>query len=189
MPLFIATLIGITILLFGISIYYIVQDRETVEKEKLLKQFDASDRSSDRADRIMQQEAKKSGVERLLGRFLDLAALESLLMAADMPLSMERLLTISLGIGLLFVIPVLVVLQSASAIILALIAGIALPFAYLLYRKRKREAALVDQLPDTLDMIVRAIRVVSTLHDEAKSCGNQPAHIRVINRRCRWPCL
>jgi tight adherence protein B len=88
-----------------------------------------------------------------------LAALESLVLAADVHVSLGRLLTLSLGIGILFIIPIMVILKNPFAVFAALAAGIALPFLYLVYRKKKREEALVEQLPDALDMIVRALKV------------------------------
>jgi tight adherence protein B len=159
MPFFIALLFGLMILFFGISIHYILADREAVEKEKLLKQFEGKGPRADQSDALIRAERQRSTLERLLGRVLDLAAIESLLIAAGAPLSLERLLTLCLGIGILFVIPVLAILKSPAAMVLALVAGAALPFVYLFYRKKKQEAALVEQLPDALDMIARAIRV------------------------------
>ncbi|MGD8387565.1 MAG: type II secretion system F family protein [Desulfobacteraceae bacterium] len=159
MPLFIAMLAGLVILFFGISTYYLLKDRAALEKEKRLKELNAEGSEDGRMEGSVRKEQTRSLVERLLGRFLDLAALESLLISADVPLSLERLLTLSLGMGVLFVIPILVILKNALAVLVALAAGIALPFAYVVYRKRKREEALVEQLPDTLDMIVRALKV------------------------------
>lgn len=156
---FIAVLFGLVILLFGISFYYLIKDREALAKEKRLKRFDLV--SSDRAPNAGegQKEPSRRGLERFLGGFLDLAALESLLISADVPLSLERLLTLCLGTGLVFVIPMVVILKSPLAVLLALAAGISLPFLYLIHRKKKREEALVEQLPDILDMIVRALKV------------------------------
>ncbi len=159
MPLFIAMLTGLVILFFGISVYCLAKDREILEKERLLRQFDIEGRDRESGDRLMRQERARGGLERFLGRFLDLAALESLLISADVPLSLERFLFLSLAAGVLFVLPMVAVLRSPLAAFPALAAGVALPFLYLLYRKRKQDEALVEQLPDALDMIVRALRV------------------------------
>jgi tight adherence protein B len=159
MPLFIALLAGLVVLFFGISLYYLQKDRAALEREKRLKKLGADTKDEEPGKARGRKEPAQSGLERLLARFLDLAALESLLISSNVPLSLERLLTLSLGTGVLFVIPILVILKSALAVLLALAVGVSLPVFYLLYRKRKREEALVEQLPDTLDMIVRALKV------------------------------
>lgn len=159
MAVFIAMLIGLVVLFFGISIFYLLKDREAVEKEHLLNQFVDKDRNTVPDEGVIRHERLRGGLERLLGRFLDLAALESLVISANVPLSLERLLTISLGAGVLFIIPVVVILKSALAAFAALATGIIIPFVYLIYRKKKREEALVEQLPDALDTIVRSLKV------------------------------
>lgn len=159
MPLFIAMVFGLVVLFFGLSLFYLLKDREAMEKERRLRQFDHEGQDQEPGRGGLRQERVRGSMERVLGRLLDLAALESLLLSAKVPLSLDRLLTLSLGTGVLFIVPVVVILKSTLYAFAALAAGIALPFLYLFYRKKKQEEALVEQLPDTLDMIVRALRV------------------------------
>jgi tight adherence protein B len=176
MPFFIAILLVLVFLFFGISVYYLIKDREALEKEKRLKRFEIEGGNlgnQEPGDGAVRRERPRSALERLLGRFLDLAALESLVLAADVHVSLGRLLTLSLGIGILFIIPIMVILKNPFAVFAALAVGVALPFLYLMYRKKKREEALVEQLPDALDMIVRALKVGQsvdgTLQEAARS--------------------
>ena len=158
-PMMIATIFFVIISFFGISLFYILKDREISEKEKMLNGLVKESPEKSRSNSILIAEKTRGRVEKFFSRFLDLATLESMLIAANMPLSMDRLLTFGIGIGILFVLPVVVIFKSPYPVMPALIAGMILPFLYVLYRKKKREEALVEQLPDALDMIVRALRV------------------------------
>ncbi len=151
--------ICLVIFFFGISIYYLKKDREALKKEKLLKKF--IDGGSDQAvgEDLLKHESLRSGLEKLVGRFMDLAALEQLIISADVSISLERFLILSFGVGFVFIIPIMIIFRSPPAILLGLVAGIFLPFLYLIYRKKRREENLIEQLPDALDMIVRALKV------------------------------
>jgi tight adherence protein B len=46
-----------------------------------------------------------------------------------------------------------------------------MPFVYLVRRRKKREEALVQQVPDALDMIVRALRVGQSVDGALKEVG------------------
>lgn len=96
---------------------------------------------------------------RLLGCFFSLASLEELLIAADVRLAPDRFLLATVAGGVL----VLVAVYALSGNILLALGAMALvgslPFLVLLHRKRKKQQVLADQLPEALDMIVRALRV------------------------------
>ena len=155
----IAMLFFILVLFFGISIYYLIKDSEAHEKSKKIKTLIPEKAENGNSASIVIDERPGSRLEKLLGRFLDIAALESMLIASNLPLSLDRLLTFGLGTGIIFVLPVVVIFRSPWPVLPLLIFGMILPFLYVMYRKKKREDSLVEQLPDALDMIVRALRV------------------------------
>lgn len=155
----IAMLFFVLVLFFGISIYYLIKDREAHDKLKRIKALVPDKAEDGNSLSIIIEDQNGSRLEKLLGRFLDIATLESMLIASNVPLSLDRLLTFSLGTGIVFVLPVVVFFRSPYPVLPLLIFGMILPFLYVLYRKKKREDALVEQLPDALDMIVRALRV------------------------------
>lgn len=111
---------------------------------------------------------------RLLRHLLPLQRLDNLLIAADLTLSMERFLLIAVaagGVGFCACYAV-----SRTLLISVGIAWLcaSLPFVVLLHRRKKKEAAIVQQLPEALDMIVRALRVGQSvdnaLVEVARSC-------------------
>lgn len=157
-PFIIAMLFFILFLFFGISVYYLHKDKEIRRKEKTLKGLIPEVFENNRGSVII-AEKTEGHVERFFGRFLDLASLESMLIAANVPLSIDRLLTFSLGTGIIFILPVVFIFRSPYLILPLLLLGMALPILYVLYRKKKKEDNLIEQLPDALDMIVRALRV------------------------------
>ena len=155
----IAMFFFILVLFFGISIYYLIKDKEAHEKSKRIKELVPDKAETGNSASFIIDEQPGSRLQKILGRFLDLAALESMLIASNVPLSIDRLLTFGLGTGIIFVLPVVVIFRSPWPVLPLLILGFFLPFLYVMYRKKKREDALVEQLPDALDMIVRALRV------------------------------
>ncbi|MBN1905179.1 MAG: type II secretion system F family protein [Deltaproteobacteria bacterium] len=158
-PLIIAMLFFFLILLFGISLFYLLKDRKTQEKNKIINKLVKSAPVNNASGTILIAEKSYGQIEKIFSRFLDLATLEAMLIASNVPMALDRLLTYSLGIGIIFVLPVVVIFRSPYPVIPALILGMTLPFLYIMYRKKKREETLVEQLPDALDMIVRALRV------------------------------
>jgi tight adherence protein B len=105
---------------------------------------------------------------RFFGSLLDLARLETLLISADVRVPPERFLILALLTGSLGFLAALAVSRNllGALLVMGLCAG--LPLVVLLYRRRQRDAALVRQMPDTLDMIVRALRVGQSVDNALK---------------------
>lgn len=113
---------------------------------------------------------------RLLWGMVDLVRLETLLMAADVPISAQRMAILALLLGLAGFFAILAVAHNFIGALLAMGAGIGLPLAVLLYCRRRRDEALVRQMPDALDMIVRALRVGQSVDNALREAGrNIPA--------------
>ncbi len=158
-PLVIAVFFFILVLFFGVSVYYLIKDKEAREKEKMLKALIPEVSENNGADSFYSAGGNEGKAQKILGRFLDLTSLESLLMASNVPLSLDRLLVLGLGTGTIFVLIAVIIFRSAYPVLPAIAAGVVIPFLYVVYRKKKREETLVEQLPDALDMIVRALRI------------------------------
>ena len=108
---------------------------------------------------------------RVLWGLVDLARLETLLSAADVSISAQRMATLALLVGLLGFFAVLAVSRNFFGALLAMGMGVALPLMVLLYRRRQRDEALVRQMPEALDMIVRALRVGQSVDNALKEVG------------------
>ena len=110
-------------------------------------------------DRSSTPEIPPTPASRFLHRLLPLHRLENLLIAAEMAMPLERFLLLVVaagGVGFLASYALTRTLLIAMGIASA---SAFLPFAVLVHRRRKKEAAIVQQLPEALDMIVRALRV------------------------------
>jgi len=116
-------------------------------------------------------ESDRPAGSRFLWGLVDLARLETLLSAADVSIPAERMATLALIAGLLGFFAVLAVARNFFGALLAMVLGIALPLIVLLYRRRQRDEALVRQLPEALDMIVRALRVGQSVDNALKEVG------------------
>lgn len=87
-------------------------------------------------------------------------SVDKLILHAGMTISITRLLLIMVTLGA-SIFAVLELLTPASLIISstsAILAGCGLPYLFLLHKKRARLRAFGEQLPDSLDLIVRSLR-------------------------------
>jgi len=140
-----------------LSLYYIGIDRKALKKRRYLKRL-ARERRKE-AGKTLNGEAGITGLlESITDRIMDIALIESLLISADVPISVGRFLAISLGMGILFIVPLMVLATNPFVMFLSLIIGAVTPTLYVLHLKKKREETLVKQLPDAIDMITRAIK-------------------------------
>lgn len=122
---------------------------------------------------------------RFFGGFVDMARLETLLTSANVSVSPERFLTLAMALGTLGFLAALAISRNVPGSLLVMGAGAGLPLLYLLHRRRQRDDALVRQMPDALDMIVRALRVGQSVDNALKEVANHcPAplgmEIRII---------
>lgn len=152
----IAAIVFLDVLFFALSFYYLFKDKADRRKQKTLSRLRQT--AEDMQGLRLKAANGRRGISRLAAGVMDLAALEALLMAAGARLSVERFFNLSLGLALLFVLPAMFLLRNPMALLVALATGLFLPYFYLVRRRKQREQLLVRQLPDTLEMIVRAIR-------------------------------
>ena len=147
----------LAVFLLVISFYYLEMDRRTLKKEKYLKRL-ARERRKEVGEALNNEAGTTGLLESITGRIMDVALIESLLISADVPISVGRFLAISLGMGLLFIVPPMILATNPFVIFLFLIIGALIPTIYVFHLKKKREETLVKQLPDAIEMIARAIK-------------------------------
>jgi tight adherence protein B len=152
----IAAIVFLDVLFLALSFYYLFKDKRERRKKKVLSRLSQSTQAHHRLR--LKTGSRRTGLSQLTASVMDLAALESLLMAAGTQLSVQRFLILSLGLAMLLVLPVIIVLRHPMALLAAAATGLGLPYLYLVHRRKQREQMLVRQLPDTLEMIVRALR-------------------------------
>ena len=88
-----------------------------------------------------------------------------------LPFPWSGFCSFSLGGGLFLALTVAFFSLNPLALLLALAGGGGIPSLYLMNLRRKRETALVKQLPDAIDMIVRALRAGQSVDQSLVEVG------------------
>jgi tight adherence protein B len=171
MNFIILLIVFLVIFFFALSVYYLAQDWRAVKKSNYLKKLamepvNMPDDSSPGPNRT-------SVLESFLGRVMDIAVIESLLVSADASISVGRFVSISLGMGLFFILPPLLLMRNPFVMFLFLMFGASLPTAYYIYRRNKREQTLVKQLPDAIDMMTRSLKAGRSLDGSLHEVGRR----------------
>jgi tight adherence protein B len=105
---------------------------------------------------------------RFFGRSLPIEAIRSRLLSASVAMPPERFLTAALALGLTCFFVAFGLSRNPGVSVLIMAVSTGLPFLYLRRRRRLRDDALTAQLPDALDMIVRALRVGQSVDNALK---------------------
>ena len=161
MKILILTIVFLIVFFLILSIYYMDIDRRAAKKEKFLKKLAYGRGKS--ADRTAAGYEKTGIMEKVLSNLIDIALIESLLVSADSSISVGRFLSISLGMGVFFILPPLLLMRNPFIMFLFLIFGALLPSFYYIYRKNKHEETLIKQLPEAIDMITRSLKAGQSL--------------------------
>ena len=82
---------------------------------------------------------------------------------SGLDLTVRKLLTLSVAVGLVFGLLGGLLRQSVLVAAVAASAGAAMPLAYVQFKRRARLEKLLSQLPDTFDLMSRVIRAGQTL--------------------------
>lgn len=169
----IAVIVFADMLFFSLSFYYLFKDKKNRKQKALLARLNMPDGHGGAG--LLKAKHQGTGLSRFAGAFMDLSALESLLAAAGASLSVERFFSISLALGLLFMMPVMLLLRNPAAAFPLMAVGLCLPYIYLCWNRKRREQALVQQLPDILEMIVRALRAGQSVDGALKEIAASSA--------------
>ena len=142
--------------------------------EQRLRALSASSDSSERAAVLKNRMLSEiSAVERLLLGIPRISRLDRLLVQSGLEWTVARLLMMSLLFGAtvyvaLFLVRVLPLVQLGVAIAAAF-----LPFAYVQWKRSRRLRRMEQQLPDTLDLIGRAMRAGHALPSGLHMVGQE----------------
>jgi len=149
--------------IFCISLFTIYDEWKEFKKRKLLKRINIT--------LVKQLGSDKEKKFKLKGRF-KLDELESLIISAGVNISPENLLLICLCSGsLFFALCILIGINLFVSFFLVLL-GSFLPIFYLRILRNRREQAVLDQLPEAIDMIVRALKAGQSVDNALRNVGN-----------------
>jgi tight adherence protein B len=144
---------------------YLVATRESEAKRKRLQQrlADAllySQRSADSEVQLARQEllSEIPVLNRALVSIPIAARLRRMLDQADLHITVTKLLMLSLLAGMMAGLAASAVTISLLIIVLAGVSAAAVPFMHVAYRRRKRLHAFLEQLPDALELMSRALQ-------------------------------
>ena len=104
----------------------------------------------------------------LFGQFVDLGRLKILLASANVALTPERFVILSLALSMIGFSVAFIFSRHIVVAVPVMLLVCTFPALYLLHRRRVRDQALVGQLPEALDMIVRALRVGQSVDNALK---------------------
>ena len=158
MALLIAVLVFLTAFLFVVALDRIARDLRQVRKEKLIRSLTAGRTPGDVSQRAEERVRPGSRLKRNLPESVDLTFLEDLIRSAEAPLSLDRFFLLSLVSGIVFALFPLLLFPQPVVVLLALAGGLALPLGILRVMRSRREEAMVRQLPEAIDTIVRSLR-------------------------------
>jgi tight adherence protein B len=157
-------LVFITCML-GVFGAYLLATRGTEAKRRRLQQrlSDAllySKRSGDEEVQLARQELMSEipALSRALMRVKVATSLRKMLDQADLHITVSRLVMLSLMAGLLAALAVSMLTNSKLLMVGGGAAAAAIPFVHIVYKRNRRLNAFLEHLPDTLELISRALQ-------------------------------
>ena len=162
----IAAFVGVAALVGGVAVLFRgdratdVENRLDVLTGAAVPESLADKRTKDGSVLAQPLETRKDAFERFVSRFCNPTLL---LEQADVRLTPSKLLMMSGGLALVgAVVCVVAGLHYGLAVVAALVFSV-LPFMWVLFRRKQRLAKFGKQLPDTLELISRALRAGHSL--------------------------
>lgn len=177
-PIFaIMVFVAVVLLIKGLDMMWNLYNGPEAKKiEQRLRALSASSDSSEPAVVLKNRPLSKVlAIERLLLRIPRINHLDRLLMQSGLEWPVAKLLAISLLFGaaayvMLSFLDLLPLIQLGTVLAAAF-----LPFAYVQWKRGKRLRRMEQQLPDTLDLIGRAMRAGHALPFGLQMVGNEMA--------------
>jgi len=160
----IAMAVFITVLLLILGFHFLRTDQRTKRKEQLLARL-MPEGDQPLRDGMRQYIDDNGSLDKFFGRFVDLSPLRRLIGDTGSTMPAARFVALSLLAGFILFILTGLFVHHLWSMLFAFAAGATAPFLYLLCRRKRREEALVEQLPDAIDMISRALRAGQSLDD------------------------
>ncbi len=164
MQFFVVILVFCSVLLVLVGVYLLWTSRSSGFKSLVLERITLREsEASYPSDPRMGDVKGASRLERLCSPFVRLDLLAPLFSSIGMPLSPTGFLWLVLMSGVLAFAVSILITGSEIFAFLAAVTGFSVPFAYLKSRRRRAERKLVQQFPEALDFIVRALRAGQSL--------------------------
>ena len=151
------------------GLYYLYEDRKAAKMEKLLSRFIPRQEVVGMRKRLL----KKRRNEEHFSRFIGIPRLREILIEANLAVSVERFIFMSSGCAVIFFIAGVIIFNTAILSLFLFVLGFLIPFLYLLYRKGKREASVIEQLPDVVELMARSLRSGQSLDRALQEVGSQ----------------
>lgn len=146
-----------------IGLYFFYKDRQAVKKEMLIERV-STKRSLKETRRIdLRRRRERSRAESFFSELIDIPRLGELLARSGTNLSVDRFLFIASASSALFALMAIILFRSFLPLVLMMGAGFFVPVLFLAYKKKKRDSALIEQLPGAIDFMVRALRAGQSL--------------------------
>ena len=143
---------------------YLLATRDSEAKRRRLQQRLAdtllySAHADDAEVRLARQEllSEIPALNRLMVRFHAAVRIRRMLDQADLHVTVTRLLMLSLMAGLLAGMAASAITLSKLVVVAAALAASAIPFVHVAFRRRRRLNLFLEQLPDALELMSRAL--------------------------------
>lgn len=175
-PIF-AVMAFVAVVLLVEGLYLMWNSYKGPEAKKIGLRLRALSVSSDRTEQVAvlknRMLSELPSIERLLFRIPRINHLDRLLVQSGLEWTVAKLLGLALLFGaaatlFLFLVSMLPVFKLGSVLV-----AIFLPFAYVQWQRSKRLRRLEQQLPDTLDLIGRAVRAGHALPSGLQMVGDE----------------
>ena len=154
----IALMVFLAVSLFVLSLHFIAQDLKSARRKKLIESLAAGQPRRATTGQRDEKAGKEDWVTRTLARRIDFGPLEDLLRATQGALSVQRFLVLSSICGIISLLFPLLLFPHPALAAPTLAGGLLVPTAVLRILKVRRDEALVRQLPEAIDTIVRSLR-------------------------------
>jgi len=172
-------LAALILLAYGIGLIFF---RDRSELDTALQPYadsyvsDSDEDEDPNAGGLAQTKVLQRAVE-LTGQFAEnrgfLARVEGSLERADLPLRAAEAIFFYVALTVVVTALALVLSQNLIVAVLVLVAFIIIPPAYLNYKARKRQAAFLSQLPDTLQLLSGSLRAGYSLQQGVEAVSQE----------------
>lgn len=154
----IPVLVFFFVFLACLGIYFFYQDRQAMKKEILVKRASTAQSIKETRRIDLRRRREMSRTERLFSKLVDISLVSDLLAQSGLGISLDRFLYLSTGSAAGFALVSIVFIQSFIISCILIAAGFTLPVGFLYYKKIKRDRLIVEQFPEVIDFMVRALR-------------------------------
>lgn len=142
------------------GVYFLFKDKKAAEKEILLKRLSPKEEEGEEEEResYFKKQRTKTWADTIFSFIIDIDSLDEFISSANINISIENFLILSSASGILVSISGFFLLKMVFPVFFLFPVGFTLPIFFLIHKKKNRDAALVAQLPEVLDFMVRSLR-------------------------------